>query len=68
MTDSITVRKAYKYRLYRCGIPDAARFPHRIGGLWEFPISAIRIGGVNIPFSGGFYARFWPYVLLKQAI
>lgn len=53
---------------YRCGIPDAARFPHRIGGLWEFPISTIRIGGVNIPFSGGFYARFWPYALLKRAI
>ncbi len=53
---------------YRYGIPQAHRFPHQIGALWEFPPSTLVLGRVNVPFSGGFYARFWPYPLLKHAI
>lgn len=44
----------------RYGLPTAYRFPHRLtNGLVEFPISTLRLraAGLNIPFSGGFYAR-----------
>ena len=54
---------------YRYGVPDAERYPHRVlPQLTEFPISTLRLGGINVPFSGGFYARFWPYALLRWAI
>lgn len=46
----------------RYGVPAAPRFPHWLtNGLLEFPISTLRLEpiGLNIPFSGGFYARFW---------
>jgi polysaccharide deacetylase family protein (PEP-CTERM system associated) len=46
----------------RYGMPQAPRFPHWLSnGLLEFPISTLRLGaiGLNIPFSGGFYARFF---------
>src|SRR5438067_775418 len=36
--------------------------------LWELPISTFRSAGVNWPVGGGFYARFWPYTLLANAI
>lgn len=36
--------------------------------LWEFPISTLRVGGVNLPIGGGFYARGWPYAVLRRTI
>jgi polysaccharide deacetylase family protein (PEP-CTERM system associated) len=56
---------------YRYGIPGAQRFPYRVGprgGLWELPVATARVAGLNVPVGGGFYARFWPYTLLKHAI
>jgi polysaccharide deacetylase family protein (PEP-CTERM system associated) len=55
---------------YRYGIPCACRFPHRWPTLplWEFPLSTLSVARLNVPFSGGFYARLWPYAWLRWAI
>jgi polysaccharide deacetylase family protein (PEP-CTERM system associated) len=44
------------------GFPDAPRFPHRLDGhdLMEFPLSTLRLGGINWPIAGGFYLRALP--------
>lgn len=47
------------------GVPAAPRFPHTILArgerrLLEFPMSTVRIAGVNVPFSGGGYLRLLP--------
>jgi len=53
----------------RYGIPQAPRFPYRLpSGLLELPISTLRLAGVNLPFSGGAYARLLPYRLIKWGI
>lgn len=36
--------------------------------LIEYPPTVYRAGGVNIPFSGGFYLRFWPKWFVKRAL
>lgn len=57
---------------YRYGIPGAPRFPFTVkangASLVEFPISTLRVGRTNLPFSGGFYLRFWPYRSLRWAV
>ena len=57
---------------YRYGIPGAPRFPFTVqangASVEEFPISTLRLGRMNLPFSGGFYLRFWPYRSLRWAI
>jgi polysaccharide deacetylase family protein (PEP-CTERM system associated) len=54
---------------YRCGIPGARRDPHPLQGgeLLEFPISTLRLGRLNLAFSGGFYVRALPYPILRWA-
>lgn len=56
----------------RYGIPDAPREPHAIetpsGTIWEFPMSAVRWGGVNWPVSGGGYFRLYPYAATLRAV
>ncbi len=53
----------------RYGIPDAGRFSSRLGnGLWEFPVSTVRIAGKNLPVAGGGYFRLYPTWLNKLAI
>lgn len=52
----------------RFGISDAERYPYNIskkGKLIEFPISTMNIFGNLIPFSGGFFLRFFPDFLIK---
>ena len=49
----------------RYGIPDAPRFPwviasHNGSSLVEFPISTVRLLGMNLPFVGGGYLRLLP--------
>ncbi len=49
----------------RYGIPDAPRFPWVIArdngsSLIEFPISTVRVLGMNLPFVGGGYLRLLP--------
>lgn len=56
------------------GAPDAPRAPYRAGGgaLWEIPMTTWRVGGHNIPCSGGGYFRLLPYslyrLLLRRAV
>jgi polysaccharide deacetylase family protein (PEP-CTERM system associated) len=52
------------------GFPGAPRFPHRLNGhnLMEFPLSTVRLGGINWPIAGGFYLRSLPYVFVRWAI
>ncbi|MDC0937160.1 DUF3473 domain-containing protein [Pirellulales bacterium] len=56
----------------RYGIPDAPRQPHRreTAGqpLWEFPASAARFCGVNLPASGGGYFRLLPYSISSRIL
>jgi len=51
------------------GMPKAKREPHEVstkyGTVWEFPMTTVRMAGVNLPFSGGFYFRTLPYVLVR---
>jgi polysaccharide deacetylase family protein (PEP-CTERM system associated) len=52
------------------GIPSAERFPHVIRQrngkrLVEFPISTVRCGRRNVPFSGGAYLRALPKVVIR---
>lgn len=48
----------------RYGIPGSPRYPYEIlAGLWEVPLSTIRVAGQNIPFGGGGYFRLYPYWL-----
>jgi polysaccharide deacetylase family protein (PEP-CTERM system associated) len=57
----------------RYGIPNAPRFPHRIGeslgsGLVEFPITTLAVGRLRLPFSGGGYFRLLPYPAIRAAL
>ncbi len=49
------------------GAPDAPRGPYRPdgGGLWEIPMTTWRVGGHNLPCSGGGYFRLLPYTLYR---
>ena len=59
-------------RNFLYGIPDAPRYAYRplingsATGLVEIPPSTMRIAGLNIPFSGGFYFRACPEWLIKR--
>lgn len=52
------------------GFSEAPRFPHRLDGhsLMEFPLSTIRLGGINWPIAGGFYLRTLPYAFIRWGI
>jgi len=52
------------------GYPGAPRFPYIApgAGLVEFPLSTVRLGGINWPIAGGFYLRLWPYAFIRWAI
>lgn len=57
----------------RYGIPDAAIVPHRIGtpqgrDIAEFPLTAVRVLGANVPVSGGGYFRLFPYAVTRWAL
>jgi polysaccharide deacetylase family protein (PEP-CTERM system associated) len=49
------------------GQPDAPRRPFRHGGtgLWEFPLSTLRLCGRNLPAAGGGFFRLLPYPLSR---
>jgi polysaccharide deacetylase family protein (PEP-CTERM system associated) len=54
----------------RYGIPDFPRFPRPLRGengtaLHEFPISTIRLAGMNLPFVGGGYLRHFPLPFIR---
>ena len=52
------------------GFPEAPRFPHPVNGhsLMEFPLSTVRLGGINWPIAGGFYLRTLPYSFVHRGI
>jgi polysaccharide deacetylase family protein (PEP-CTERM system associated) len=52
------------------GDPRASRFPYTASdaGFVEFPLSTVRLGGVNWPMAGGFYLRMLPYAFVRWAI
>jgi polysaccharide deacetylase family protein (PEP-CTERM system associated) len=53
----------------RYGISNANRFANNTGGgLWEFPISTIRLGQQNWPVAGGGYFRLFPLWITRRAI
>ena len=47
---------------------NAPREPYQRGGILEIPISTVRIGKRNYPFSGGGYFRLLPYRITRRAI
>jgi polysaccharide deacetylase family protein (PEP-CTERM system associated) len=54
----------------RYGIPDFPRFPRPVRGrngtaLHEFPISTVRLAGMNLPFVGGGYLRHFPLAFIR---
>jgi polysaccharide deacetylase family protein (PEP-CTERM system associated) len=50
------------------GEPDAPRTLHRRGGLWEVPMTTLRMRGRNIPIAGGGWFRLAPYPLFRAAL
>lgn len=51
------------------GIPNSPRFPYRIiDGLYEIPLTTVRIGAINFPVCGGGYFRLAPYWLTRWAM
>lgn len=57
----------------RYGHPTAPRFPYEIRRngderLVEFPISTIRLLGVNLPIGGGGYFRLLPFAVIRYGI
>jgi polysaccharide deacetylase family protein (PEP-CTERM system associated) len=56
----------------RYGIPDFSREPCELGvgkkSIKEFPISTIRLFGMNLPVAGGGYFRLYPYMLSKWGL
>lgn len=57
-----------KHDLY--GIPDAPRFPYKVGQneLLEIPISTVELLGRRFPCGGGGYFRFYPYPFSRYMI
>lgn len=53
------------------GYPDAPRQPFKpLNGhnLLEIPMSTVKLLGLKLPVSGGFYLRFLPYPLIRAGI
>jgi len=52
------------------GSPDAPRVPYQphAGRLWEFPLTTVRLGRRNLPWSGGGYFRLMPYGLYRRGL
>jgi polysaccharide deacetylase family protein (PEP-CTERM system associated) len=52
------------------GAPDAPRAPFQpvSGGLWEFPMTTVRLFARNLPCSGGGYFRLLPYRLFRAGL
>ena len=55
----------YPIRHDHYGMPDAPRFPHRIGRMLEVPATTLRFFNRNWPASGGGYFRLMPYFLSR---
>ena len=59
----------YPIRGRRYGFPGFKEQPHEVGkGLWEIPLSTIRLAGRNWPVAGGGYFRIFPLWFTRWAI
>lgn len=58
----------YPIRRRRYGLPDAPRHPHAIDGLIEFPLTTLRVAGINLPAASGAYLRLLPLTVSTAAI
>lgn len=59
----------YPIRHDHYGMPEAPRFAHRRdNGLLEIPATTLRVGGQNLPSSGGGYFRLLPYAVSRWMI
>lgn len=59
----------YPIRHDHYGMPDAPRFPYRLGnGLVEVPVTTVRWLGRNWPAGGGGYFRLLPYAVSRWQI
>ena len=48
------------------GMPDSPRFAYRVSsGILEIPVTTLRMGGRNLPSSGGGYFRLLPYAVSR---
>jgi len=74
---SIFPKRLFWNPLY--GLEDAPRHPYRISfkdlcgedpqsPLWEFPAAVAKIGGFDLPVSGGFYLRTIPAPVFRWAL
>ena len=53
----------------RYGMPNTPRSPYQIRpGFWEFPLTTLKIGNMNIPIAGGGYFRLYPYKFTRWGI
>ena len=53
----------------RYGLSSANRFAHRTEeGIWEIPVSTVRIAARNLPVGGGGYFRLFPLALTQQGL
>jgi len=52
----------------KTGVVGAARFAARVGGVWEFPVSTVRLAGRNWPVAGGGWFRLFPLWVTRRAI
>lgn len=51
------------------GIRHAHRFANKTySGVWEFPVSTLRLGNQNWPVAGGGYFRLFPLTITRAAI
>lgn len=64
----------FPFRTFLYGMPGAPRFPYypQVDGrpcrVLEIPMSTVRLGGRNLPFSGGFYLRLLPLAAVRAGI
>jgi polysaccharide deacetylase family protein (PEP-CTERM system associated) len=58
----------YPIRRRRYGLAGAPRHPYVIGGLVEFPMTTLRVAGVNLPAASGGYLRLFPLWISESAI
>ena len=57
----------------RYGIPDAKTIPHRLvtpagKTIVEYPLTTVRVLGMNLPVAGGGYFRLFPYGLTRWGL
>jgi polysaccharide deacetylase family protein (PEP-CTERM system associated) len=59
----------YPIRHDHYGMPDSPRFAYEVReGLLEVPVTTLRLGGRNLPSSGGGYFRLLPYAVSRWLI